>query len=88
MRPNYLKLILICAMAVGVFVSGHSQPTKPDSAQILRRVAATVRLAAEEYALGVKDGKIVLAPEVDEAKLFLAEAKKAAALLPAGRAPQ
>ena len=86
MRPNYLKLILICAMAVGVFVSGHSQPTKPDSAQILRRVAATVRLAAEEYALGVKDGKIVLAPEVGEAKLFLAEAKKAAALLPAGRA--
>jgi hypothetical protein len=46
-------------------------------------VATTARLAAEEYGLGVRDGVIVLAPEVDEAKLFLAEARKAAGLLPA-----
>lgn len=88
MHQNYLKLILICAVAAESMTPGRveSQRSKPDSAQILRRVAATARLAAEEYGLGVKDGKIVLAPEVSEAKLFLAEAAKAAALLPADRA--
>ena len=88
MHQNHLRVILIFIGAAGTLTPGStlSQAQRPDSAQVLRRVATTARLAAEEYGLGVKDGKIVLAPEVDEAKLFLAEAKKAAALLPAGRA--
>lgn len=49
----------------------------------VRRVAATTALAAQEYRIGVQGGKIVAAAEVDEAKLFLTEARRAAALLPA-----
>jgi high-affinity iron transporter len=48
----------------------------------VRRVAATTALAAQEYRIGVQHGKIVAAAEVDEAKLFLTEARRAALLLP------
>jgi high-affinity iron transporter len=51
-------------------------------ADAVRRLAATVQLAAEEYRLGVKDGRIVAPPEVEEAKLFLAEARRGAPRLP------
>ena len=54
-----------------------------DPAAIARRVASTMTLAAQEYRLGVADGKIVLAPEVEEATLFLGEARRNAGLLPA-----
>ncbi len=86
MQRNYLKLILILAAATGTLIPdpAASQAPRPDSAQVLRRVATTARLAAEEYGLGVRGGVVVLAPEVDEAKLFLAEARKAAGLLPVG----
>ena len=48
----------------------------------MRRVAATTALAAQEYRIGVQGGKVVAAAEVEEAKLFLTEARRAAALLP------
>jgi high-affinity iron transporter len=48
-----------------------------------RRIAASAQLAAQEYRIGVVDGRVVLAAEVDEARLFLGEAKRAAASLPA-----
>ena len=50
----------------------------------MRRLATTVQLAAEEYRLGVKDGRIVAPPEVDEARLFLAEARRSTPKLPEG----
>ncbi len=58
-----------------------------DQTATVRRIAATTALAAQEYRLGVKDGRVVLAPEVDEARLFLTEARRTAGLLPleAGR---
>lgn len=49
----------------------------------VRRVAATSALAAQEYRIGVRDGAVVAPAEVEEAKLFLTEARRAAALLPA-----
>ena len=48
-----------------------------------RRVFATASLAAEEYGVGVVDGRVVSVAEVEEARLFLGEARKAAATLPA-----
>lgn len=57
-------------------------PQSTDSIALIRRVAATVQLAAQEYALGVRDGKVVLEPEVEEATLFLTEAGKSAGRLP------
>ncbi len=51
-----------------------------------RRLAATASLAAAEYRLGVRDGRIVAEPEVEETRLFLAEARANAERLPAGYA--
>lgn len=47
-----------------------------------RRIAASAQLAAQEYRIGVIDGRVVLAAEVEEARLFLGEAKRAALSLP------
>src|SRR5258705_5014533 len=47
-----------------------------------RRVAATTALAAQEYRNGVRDGKVIASAEVEESKLFLTEARRAAELLP------
>ena len=54
-----------------------------DIAAAARRVAATAQLASEEYALGVSGGRVIAAPEVEEARLFLAEARRNAGRLPA-----
>jgi high-affinity iron transporter len=54
-----------------------------DPAPVARRVASMVLLAAQEYDIGVENRRIVLAPEVEEARLFLSEARKATARLPA-----
>lgn len=53
-----------------------------DPAVVARRVAATAQLAAQEYRLGVADGKVVAKAEVEEARMFLTEARRSAALLP------
>ncbi|MEZ4586817.1 MAG: FTR1 family protein [Gemmatimonadales bacterium] len=53
-----------------------------------RRLANTARLAASEYRLGVVDGKVVLEPEVEEAALFLGEARRVALGLPAPLGPE
>jgi high-affinity iron transporter len=52
-----------------------------DSAAVVRRVAATATLAAQEYRIGVVDGRIVAAAEVEEARLFLEESRRSAATL-------
>ena len=53
-----------------------------DRAPLVRRIAGTAQLAAQEYRLGVSGGRIVAQAEVDEARLFLQEARKSAAGLP------
>jgi high-affinity iron transporter len=61
------------------------QTTAPtDPAPLVRRLAATAQLAAQEYRLGVVEGRVVLQPEVDEAGLFLQESRRSAAALPNG----
>jgi high-affinity iron transporter len=54
-----------------------------DQIPTVRRVAATAQLAAQEYRAGVQDGRVVAKAEVSEARLFLAESRRSAALLPA-----
>lgn len=53
-----------------------------DPTAVARRIAATTQLAAQEYRIGVRDGKVVAEPEVEEARLFLTEARRSAQLLP------
>lgn len=73
-------MTLIHAVLVSLVLSG---PPATDSAVVARRVAASAQLAAQEYRIGVVGGKVVAAAEVEEAKLFLTEAKRSAKLLPA-----
>ena len=66
-----------------------TQAAAQDPAAVVRRVAATATLAAQEYRIGVVDGRVVAAAEVDEARLFLEEARRSAGDLPVetGSAP-
>jgi high-affinity iron transporter len=59
-----------------------------DQVPVVRRVAATAQLAAQEYRNGVQGGRVVAQAEVGEARLFLAEARRSAALLPADAGAQ
>jgi high-affinity iron transporter len=56
--------------------------TAQDRTAIVRRVAATATLAAQEYRIGVVDGRVVAQAEVEEARLFLEAARRAAGELP------
>ena len=58
----------------------------PDRAAAVRRVAATATLAAQEYRIGVVDGRVVARAEVEEARLFLEEARRSASGLPSDSA--
>ncbi len=53
-----------------------------ERAPLVRRIAATVLLAAQEYRAGVQGGRVTARAEVDEVRLFLAEARRTAGLLP------
>jgi high-affinity iron transporter len=53
-----------------------------DRIPVVRRIAASAALAAQEYRNGVTNGRVTAAAEVEEAKLFLNEARRSAATLP------
>jgi high-affinity iron transporter len=53
-----------------------------DQASVVRRLAATAQLAAQEYRLGVSEGRVLSKAEVEEARLFLGESRRSAVLLP------
>jgi high-affinity iron transporter len=53
-----------------------------DRVPVARRIAATVQLAAQEYRIGVVDGRVTAPAEVEEARLFLEEAQRSVGLLP------
>ncbi len=57
-----------------------------DRAAVVRRVAATATLAAQEYRIGVVDGRVVAPAEVEESRLFLQEARRSAGGLPSDSA--
>jgi len=59
------------------------QPAGGEQVPAARRVAATAQLAAQEYRAGVQNGRVVAKAEIEEARLFLDEARRSAGLLPA-----
>ncbi len=97
MVPGFLRIVLndttaccatLCRVAAGViaaaFLSAFDSTLRAlDATALARRVAATALLAAQEYRLGVEGGRVIAAPEVEEARLFLQEARRAATRLPA-----
>ncbi|MES2125369.1 MAG: FTR1 family protein [Gemmatimonadota bacterium] len=74
-------MILIQATTILLALTGARTTT--DSVAVARRIAASAQLAAQEYRIGVANGKVIAPAEVEEAKLFLTEAKQTARLLPA-----
>jgi high-affinity iron transporter len=75
-------MLLIIAPII-FLLQGQAPAAAPgtDQAPAVRRLAATARLAAQEYRVGVSAGRVVAPAEVDEAKLFLTEARRTAGLL-------
>jgi high-affinity iron transporter len=57
-------------------------PQVQGPAPVIRRLAATAQLAAQEYRIGIVDGRVVAQAEVDEARLFLQESRRSAVQLP------
>ncbi len=73
---------MILVQATTILLALIGSPTGPDSTAAARRIAASAELAAQEYRLGISGGRVTAQAEVDEARLFLGEAKRTAALLP------
>lgn len=71
---------MFLSYAIPLALSLAATPT--DTVAVARRIAASASLAAAEYRIGVVGGKVVAPAEVDEARLFLTEAKRTAAQLP------
>ncbi len=78
MAPLALALALLL---IPLTASAQTGSYSPGELAAARRVASLSTLAAEEYRLGVSQGRVVAAAEVDEARLFLAEARRNAATL-------
>lgn len=74
--------VVLAAALHPVHAEPDSQRTVVAPAAAVRRLAATAQLASQEYALGVVDGRVVAPAEVEEARLFLEEAKRSAGQLP------
>jgi high-affinity iron transporter len=75
-------MILITAILATTLLTGPGPAEQGDQAPTVRRIAATAALAAEEYGVGVREGRVVAPAEVEEARLFLTEARRSAAVLP------
>jgi high-affinity iron transporter len=65
-----------------VLIGGSPEPTQTQQATAIKRIATSAALAAEEYGAGLVGGKIVAPAEVEEAQLFLQEARRSAGMLP------
>ncbi len=72
------SVALLSALQQGV----QSPPGGGDLAPVVQRIATTVQLAAQEYRIGVQGGRVIAPAEVEEASLFLAEARRTAGRLP------
>ena len=77
MFDNHLRIILKSVAPCLLFgILAATPAPAQDVAAAARRVAATVQLAAEEYRLGVSGGRVIALAEVNEAGLFLSEARR------------
>ncbi len=81
-------MLLIGAIPlVASLLSVSPSDTSGNLAATVRRVASTAQLAAQEYRLGLSNGRVVAPQEVAEAALFLKEARRAAGGLGSKTAP-
>ena len=77
-----MKMFLIGAtLPLIAALLGAAPPDSGDTAAVVRRIASTAQLAAQEYRIGVVGGRVVAPQEVAEASLFLKEARRSAETL-------
>jgi len=74
--------IVILSLMLSTASLGPDLRAQADAAPVVRRLAATAQLAAQEYRVGVAGGRVIAQAEVDEARLFLQESRRSAGLLP------
>jgi high-affinity iron transporter len=72
----------VLLLAVTLLQTSHQTASTNDLAPLVRRLAATSQLAAQEYRVGILDGRVVSKAEVDEARLFFQESRRSAGNLP------
>jgi len=77
-----MSLISAVWLGAALLSSAPAAPPETQQATTIRRIATSASLAAEEYAVGIVGGKVVAPAEVEEARLFLQEARRSAGLLP------
>ncbi len=79
-----IRTVLLIALGLAA-PSGLAAFQGADSLTVARRVVAATSLAAKEYALGVTEGggRVIHLEEVEEARLFIANARQEAPGLPA-----
>jgi high-affinity iron transporter len=81
-----MKMVLIGGAGVLLWATLLINPQQPttatDPVPLVRRLSATAQLAAQEYRVGIVDGRVVSPAEIDEARLFLQESRRSAAALP------
>jgi len=80
-------MILISAFTSMLLAAAPQQAVQASApaaelAPVVQRIATTVQLAAQEYRVGVAGGRVISPAEVEEARLFLAEARRTAERLP------
>lgn len=79
LRGGRLGIVLVLGLATGTIPTTLSAQT--DEIALARRIADVAAIAVAEYGAGVVDGTVVREEELDEARLFLAEARRLAANL-------
>ena len=77
LRGGRLGIVLVLGLATGTIPTTLSAQT--DEVTLARRIADVAAIAVAEYGAGVVDGTVVREEELDEARLFLAEARRLAA---------
>ncbi len=79
-------ILSVAAPLVAAFIAV-APVQQEDQTSVVQRIASIAALASQEYAIGVRGGRVVAPEEVAEARLFLQEARRSAALLPSNAAP-
>ncbi|HWA56772.1 MAG TPA: FTR1 family protein [Gemmatimonadales bacterium] len=74
--------LIVAVHLTAALLGGTPDPTETQQATTIRRIATSAALAAEEYGIGVAGGRVVAPAEVEEAQLFLQEARRSAGVLP------
>jgi high-affinity iron transporter len=79
---DYNNGVTAVLLACGLGLGSAPAPAQDAPVEAARRVIAMTSLASKEYADGVTGGRIVSQEEIDEAALFLGEARRATRGLP------